>query len=140
MEMIWPIALVVAANIAYQLCAKAVPKEMDALASLTVTYLVGAACSAALFFFTHRGGSLLQEYAKMNAAPVLLGMSVVGLEVGFIYAYKAGWPVSAFQVSSAAAIATILVFIGYLVYHEAITVNKLIGLALCLTGLFFLNK
>ena len=49
-------------------------------------------------------------------------------------------PVSAFQVSSAAAIATILVFIGYLVYHEAITVNKLVGLALCLVGLFFLNK
>ena len=44
------------------------------------------------------------------------------------------------RVSSAAGIATILVFIGYLVYHEAITVNKLVGLALCLVGLFFLNK
>jgi len=26
----------------------------------------------------------------MNAAPALLGVSVVGLEVGFLYAYKVG--------------------------------------------------
>ncbi|WP_295867307.1 EamA family transporter [uncultured Oscillibacter sp.] len=140
MEMIWPIALVVAANIAYQLCAKAVPKEMDALASLTVTYLVGAACSAALFFFTHRGGSLLQEYAKMNAAPVVLGMSVVGLEVGFIYAYKAGWPVSTASIVQSAFLAVALIFLGALLYREAITVNKLAGAAICLVGLWFLSR
>lgn len=137
MEMIWPIALVVAANIAYQLCAKAVPKEMDAL---TVTYLVGAACSAALFFFTHRGGSLLQEYAKMNAAPVLLGMSVVGLEVGFIYAYKAGWPVSTASIVQSAFLAVALIFLGTLIYREAVTVNKLAGVAICLVGLWFLSR
>ena len=132
MEMIWPIALVVAANIAYQLCAKAVPKEMDAL--------VGAACSAALFFFTHRGGSLLQEYAKMNAAPVLLGMSVVGLEVGFIYAYKAGWPVSTASIVQSAFLAVALIFLGALLYREAVTVNKLAGVAICLVGLWFLSR
>ena len=90
---------------------------------------------------TNRGGAnLLHEYSQMNWAPYLLGLAVVGLEAGSMHAYKAGWPVSAFQVSSAAGIATILVFIGYLVYHEAITVNRLVGLALCLVGLFFLNK
>ena len=57
-----------------------------------------------------------------------------------MHAYKADWAISAFQVTSSATLASILVFVGYLVYHEAITVNKLIGLALCLVGLFFLNK
>ena len=82
----------------------------------------------------------MQQYSQRNRAPHLPELAIVGLEAGSMHAYKAGWPFSAFQVSSAAAIATILVFIGYLVYHEAITVNKLVGLALCLTGLFFLNK
>lgn len=87
MSMIWPIVLVVFSNIVYQICAKGVPKDMDAMASMTITYLVGAACSAVMFFVMDRNGSLLQEYAKANWAPILLGISVVGLEVGFIYAY-----------------------------------------------------
>lgn len=94
MSMIWPIALVVFSNIIYQICAKGVPKEMDAMASMTITYLVGAVCSAIMYFVMNKNGNLLQEYAKMNWAPFFLGVSVVGLEVGFIYAYKNGWAVS----------------------------------------------
>ena len=39
---VWPIALVVFSNTLYQICAKEVPAGMNAFASLTVTYLVGA--------------------------------------------------------------------------------------------------
>lgn len=140
MSYIWPIALVVASNILYQICAKSVPREMDAMASLTVTYLVGAACSAVMFFALHRDGSLLREYAKLNAAPVLLGVSVVGLEVGFIYAYKAGWPVSTASIVQSAFLSLALIFAGALLYQEAVTPNKLIGVVICLIGLYFINK
>ena len=132
MAYFWPLILVVASNSVYHICAKSLPESVDPLASLTVTYLIGSIFSGILYFVTNRGGAnLLHEYSQMNWAPYLLGLAVVGLEAGSMHAYK---------VSSAAAIATILVFIGYLVYHEAITVNKLVGLALCLVGLFFLNK
>ena len=140
MSYIWPIALVVLSNIVYQICAKSVPKGMDAMASMTITYLVGAACSALLFFVTNRGGNLLQEYGKMNLAPVLLGLSVVGLEVGFLYAYKVGWPVSTASTVQSAFLAVALVAVGALLYHEAITPSKLGGVALCLAGLYFLNR
>ena len=140
MSYIWPIALVVISNVVYQICAKSVPKEMDVMASMTVTYLVGAVCSAALFFFMNRDGSLLQEYGKMNAAPALLGVSVVGLEVGFIYAYKAGWPVSTASTVQSAFLAVALLAVGALLYRETITLNKLMGVTMCLAGLYFLNK
>lgn len=94
MSDIWPIVLIVASNILYQICAKSVPKNMDVMASMTVTYLVGAVCSGLMFFAMNRTPHLLQECSKLNAAPILLGISVVGLEVGYIYAYKVGWPVS----------------------------------------------
>ena len=94
MSDIWPIVLIVASNILYQICAKSVPKDMDVMASMTVTYLVGAVCSGLMFFAMNRTPHLLQECSKLNAAPILLGISVVGLEVGYIYAYKVGWPVS----------------------------------------------
>ncbi len=140
MSMVWPIALVVSSNIIYQICAKGVPKEMDAMASLTVTYLVGAACSAIMFILMNKNGNLLLEYKKMNLAPVLLGISVVGLEVGFIYAYKNGWAVSTASIVQSAFLALALIFVGALLYHEAITANKLIGAAICLIGLYFMNR
>lgn len=113
MAYFWPLILVVASNSVYHICAKSLPESVDPLASLTVTYLIGSIFSGILYFVTNRGGAnLLHEYSQMNWAPYLLGLAVVGLEAGSMHAYKAGWPVSAFQVSSAAAIATILVFIG----------------------------
>ena len=140
MSYIWPIALVVVSNIVYQICAKAVPEDMDAMASMTVTYLVGAVYSAIMFYAMNRNGNLLHEYGKLNAAPFLLGISVVGLEVGFIYAYKIGWPVSTASIVQSAFLAEALIFVGALLYREAITANKIIGVVICLIGLYFINK
>lgn len=140
MSMIWPMALIVCSNIIYQICAKGVPKEMDAMASMTVTYLVGAACSAVMFFAMNKNGSLVQEYAKMNWAPVLLGISVVGLEVGFIYAYKNGWPVSTASIVQSAFLAAALLIVGAVLYHESISIYQIFGVGFCLVGLFFLNR
>ncbi len=135
MSYIWPIALVVMSNILYQICAKSVPRELDALASLTVTYLVGAVCSAVMFFILNPGADLFREYSKLNAAPVLLGVSVVGLEVGFICAYKAGWPVSTASLVQSAFLSVALIFVGALLYREAITPSKVLGMVVCLVGL-----
>ena len=140
MAMVWPIALIIFSNIIYQICAKDVPKDMDAMASMTVTYIVGAACSAIMFFVMNRNGNLLQEYTKMNMAPVFLGISVVGLEVGFIYAYKNGWAVSTASLVQSAFLAVALIIVGAILYHEVITANKVIGIVMCLIGLYFINK
>ena len=137
---IWPIALVIGSNIIYQICAKSVPEGMNPFASLTVTYLVGAALSAVLFFVLGGGGSLLKEYGKLNWAPFVLGLVIVGLEVGWIYAYKAGWPVSTGFIVHSAILAVALLAVGYFLYHEALTWNKLVGIAICLVGLFFINR
>ncbi len=136
---IWPIGLVVLSNVMYQLCAKAVPEGMDPFASLTITYAVGAVTSAILFFVMNGGGDLLREYGKANGTPFLFGVVLVGLEVGWIFAYKAGWPVSTASVVQSAFLAVALIFVGWLLYHEALTWNKLVGVAICLVGLVFIN-
>ncbi|MBE6969779.1 MAG: hypothetical protein E7442_06670 [Ruminococcaceae bacterium] len=137
---IWPIALVVVCNTLYQVCAKSVPADMDPFASLTITYLVGAAASFLLYFGLNRSGSLLQEYRHVNWAPIVLGLVVVALEVGMIFAYKAGWKVSLASTVQGTFVAIALVAVGALFYHEAITANKLIGVALCLGGLAVMNR
>jgi len=136
---IWPIGLVVLANIFYQVCAKEVPDKMDPFASLTITYLIAAVFSLILFFAINKGGNLIQEYAKMNWAPLVLGLSIVGLETGFIYAYKAGWQVSTAAIVQSSILGVALLFVGWLIYHESLNLYKLLGIAICMVGLVFIN-
>ena len=136
---IWPIALVVISNTLYQICAKSVPEGMNPLASLTVTYLIGAAVSCVMYYLLNRDANLLREIRLTNWAPVVLGVVIVGLEVGFIYAFRAGWQVSVTQIITSAAVAVILIFAGYLLYHEAITWNKIVGMIVCIAGLVLIN-
>lgn len=139
-DSVWPIALVVLSNTFYQICAKEVPEKMDPFASLTVTYLVGAAVSFALFGLLNRGGSIVAEYQKLNWAPFVLGLVLVGLETGFIYAYRAGWTVSTAAIVQSAFLGVVLIFVGMLLYKEVITPTKVAGILICLVGLYFINK
>lgn len=136
---IWPVGLVVIANVLYQISTKSVPSDMDPFASLVITYLVAAALSIVMYFMLNKGGNVLSEMGKANFAPFLLGMSVVLLEVGFIYAYKAGWQISTLTIVQSSFLAVALIFVGFLLYSEAITWNKLLGIAVCLVGLVFVN-
>lgn len=136
---VWPIALVVLSNVVYQICAKSVPEGMNPFASLTITYLVGAVASGILYYVLGDSGSLVREYQKLNWAPFVLGIVIVGLEAGFIYAYKAGWQVSTASIVQSSFLVIALIFIGYVLYHEALTWNKLVGVAICLVGLVFIN-
>lgn len=136
---IWPIALVVLSNTVYQVCAKSVPNGMNPFASLTVTYLVGAVASLVLYFVLGKEPDLLREYSRLNWAPFVLGIVIVGLEVGFIYAYKAGWQVSMAQIVQSSFLAIALIVVGYLLYKEAITWNKVVGILVCMGGLVIIN-
>ena len=136
---VWPIALVVLSNVLYQICAKSIPANINPFASLTVTYLVGAAVSAVLYYSLNHGGSLIREYRNINLSPFLFGVIIVGLETGWIYAYKAGWKVSTASLTQSTILAIALLFVGFLLFREALTWNKLVGMAVCLLGLFFIN-
>ena len=134
-----PIALIVISNIFYNVCAKQTPESLNPFASLTVTYLVAAVFSAILFFASERGGNLISEYRNLNWSPWVLGIVIVGLEVGFIYAYKAGWQVSTASVVQSAVLSAALILVGWIFFKEPLTWNKLVGVGICLIGLVFIN-
>ena len=136
---IWPMALLVLSNTVYQICTKSVPDGIDPMASLIVTYLVGAVASAVFYFVLNKDANLIRECGKLNWAPFVLGIVIVGLEAGWIYAYKAGWQVSVGFIVQSAFLAVTLILVGYFLYHEALTWNKLAGAAICLIGLMVIN-
>jgi len=139
LQLLWPIALIVLSDTFYHICAKASPEAIHPMAALTITYAVGTVGCLALFFVLNKGGSLMAEYRKLNWAPFVLGLVVIGLEAGSLYAYRAGWQVNTMSVVKASLLAVILIFVGKFVYHEPITWNKIVGLTLYVAAVFFMN-
>ena len=127
---VWPIALVIFSNLLYHICAKSAPETVHPFASLTVTYLTGAIASGILYFVLAPQANLVKECGKVNWA---------SLEGGWLYAYKAGWQVNSGFIVQSAFVSVLLLFVGYFLYHEALTWNKLVGVVICLLGLFFIN-
>ena len=136
---IWPIALAILSNVLYHICAKTTPEGIHPFASLTATYLTGAALSAVLYYVLAPQANLVKECSRLNWAPFALGIVIVGLEGGWLYAYKAGWQVNTGFIVQSAFVSVLLLFVGYFLYHEALSWNKLLGTAICLLGLVFIN-
>lgn len=139
-SMLWPIGLLVFSNVLYNVCSKETPAGINPFASLTVTYAIGAVFSAVMYYALSRGGSLLEEYRSLGWSSFVLGVVVVGLEAGSIYMYKAGWNVSSGQLVYSSLLAVCLIFVGVLAYHESISPTKILGILVCMLGLFLINR
>ena len=137
---VWPLALVVLSNTVYHVCAKSTPEGIHPMAGLTVTYLVAAAVSALLYFLMNPGGNLIKEYGGLNWTHFVLGVVIIGLEAGFVYAYRAGWEVSTASIVSTVVLTVLLIPVGAILYREGITPKKLLGLGISLIGLYLMNK
>ena len=140
-NMYWPIALIVLSNVFYHICSKQVPEAVDPMAALTVTYSVGAVTAVIMYFVLNRGeASLLKEYSSVNWTSVVLGIAIVGLEVGCIYMYRAGWNINTGYMFESAILAVVLLFVGKFLFGEPLTATKLAGVAVCLAGLWLMKR
>ncbi len=138
-NMLWPLLLIVGSNCFYNICQKSMPGEVNAFAGLTVTYLIGAAISFAAFVFYVRPSNVLAEMSKINWTSFVLGLAIVGLEAGYVFLYRAGWKVSNGALTCNICLATALLFIGYFLFRETITLKQLAGVAVCAVGLFLIR-
>ena len=135
----WPILLVVSSNTLYHICAKSAPGNVNPFASLTVTYLVSALTAAIMCLITSTQGSAVKVFGELNWTSVAFGFVLVALETGWIYVYRAGWQVSVASIVQSTLLSLILMLVGFLVYKEAMTWNKIVGIIICLIGLGFIN-
>lgn len=137
---IWPIALVVFANIIYNIATKSTPSEANAFLSLVVTYCVAALCALVMYFIQGGHQKLSVEFSKLNWTSSILGVCVLALEFGYINVYRAGWKINTASLTANISLACILVLVGFLIYHENITIRQIVGIGVCAAGLILIGK
>lgn len=132
----WPLLLVVASSVGYQVGLKEVSDIEDPMASLTVTYLAASVVSFVIYFFQSLGKeSFLRGVLSVSLSAIGLGLAIVGIEVGTLFMYRAGWAVNVAFVVANSLIVAALMLTGFLLYKEKLTLRQVIGVGISLAGI-----
>lgn len=137
---VFSIILIVASNIFYNVCQKSTPQKANPFSALLITYLTAAALSIIAFHFYKTDKGFFQSFKDVNWTSFVLGIAIVGLEFGYLMAYRAGWNISVGSLVANIILALMLIPIGILLYKEGFNLNKVLGSIFCIIGLILINK
>ncbi len=131
------LGLMVSCNVIYSLAQKFLPKDVNPFMALVVVYMVAGFFSLILAFMFKvvNVQEISSTFGKLNWAVLLLGLAIVGIELGYLLAFRAGWKISAASLVTNVAASLLLVPVGLMLLKEHIKLPNLIGLALCVIGL-----
>ncbi len=133
------IGLAIVSNVFYHIFQKWTPANANPYLTLTVTYLTAAGICITLLVLTGPGRPLGGAIRQLNWSSVGLGFSIVGLELGFLLAYRAGWEISLAQLVANSMVGLLLIPVGFLVFRERLAPLNLAGIVVCLIGLVMIN-
>jgi multidrug transporter EmrE-like cation transporter len=132
--------LAVAGSLVYHASAKSIPKSIDPAAALIGLYATALAGALVTFAALKSGPASLQLSRYWTPTVAGVGLGALMIELGFLLAYRAAWPVSTASVVANALVAVLLLPLGALVFGEAITVDRALGVVLCLIGVSLLQR
>jgi len=135
-----PILLMVIATTTYHIAQKSVPTQVNPAFSLTMNYVTALLGTIVLVPFYPSRTAGQWSIQGLNWASCGVGLSIVGVELAVLLAYRTGWKISLVSVIGNTASALLLVVIGLLFFHEHLSTRNLAGIALCLAGLALITQ
>lgn len=138
--MVWPIAIVILGNVLYHLGQRAIPREANAVVATLAAYLVALIGTIATIPLLARDVPLASSWRVLNWSTVLVGIGIVGVELGFLLAYRAGWVLGNASLTANVCVAMVLLALGALVFKEPLSMTRLSGVGVCLVGLWLVTR
>lgn len=129
-----PLLLVVGATTLYHIAQKSVSPQVNPMLSVTVNYVTALLLSLLILPF-YPGNSLRASWKNLNWASVAVGVAIVGIELGFVVAYRAGWRISVASLIANVTTALLLVGTGLMFFREHLSGRNAVGIILCIAGL-----
>ncbi|HJQ35835.1 MAG TPA: hypothetical protein VKB93_01720 [Thermoanaerobaculia bacterium] len=134
-----PLALTIVANVIYHFSQKSVPKTANPLIVLAGAYIIALAATVALLI-AERSMPTAASIRTLNWSVIAMGLAIVGVEMGFLLAYRNGLKVSLGAAISNVTVALVLLPFGVLFAREQLTVANVVGIACCIVGLVLIVR
>jgi drug/metabolite transporter (DMT)-like permease len=134
-----PVILMIVGTTTYHLAQKSVPMQVNPVFSLVINYLTALAGTLLLIPLYPVRTAGPWSLRGINWGSAAVGVSIVGVELAVLLAYRSGWRLSLLSVIGNSASALLLVGIGLLFFHEHMSIRSATGIALCLVGLALIS-
>ncbi len=132
-------ALAICSSALYHFSQKEIPAGVHPIVSVIVTYMVSLVICFVLLAFMLPKEGLWAAVKQLNWASYILAFSLIGLEVGFLLAYRAGWNIGLAAVLVNVVASLILVPVALFFFHDKLSWVNVAGILVCLVGLIMLN-
>lgn len=135
------IFLTVFSNLFYHLSLKFLPEKANPFISLSVSYLIAFILTIIIYILSSNKNQInvVHDFKGVGYLPFLLGIVIVGIEMGFILAYRAGWQISYAALVSNICVTVLLVLVGYFFLKESLTIQKIAGIFFAIIGIILIN-
>ena len=81
----------------------------------------------------------MASFKTLNWSSFGIAVSILLIELGFLLMYRAGWNISLGAIVINVAATLVLVPLGVLLYQNKLSWVNLLGVGVCLIGLFLIN-
>ncbi len=100
---------------------------------------------AAAYFFALVAAIVIGHYSKTFTGAnlltgLLIGLAVLAVELGYIYSYRFGLPISIGALGVLVATTLFLIPIGMLVFSESISMRTIMGIILAIIGVWLIRN
>ena len=133
------IGLAILSSVMYHIFQRSTSTTVNPALAFIITYIVSLLLCLILLLFLPLKDGLPAELRKLNWASFALALALVGLEIGFLLAYRSGWDLGNAALMSNVSAAILLVPLGVLLFRERPTLTNLVGVVVCIIGLILVN-
>jgi drug/metabolite transporter (DMT)-like permease len=123
----------------YHVFIKLTPAGAHPALSLVATYGVATAVCGALLLAFPLKTTLADAFKQLNWATYALAGAIVGLEMAYILAYRAGWRISIAAVLVNTTVTLLLIPIGLMAFKEKLSPLNAAGILVAIAGLVMMN-
>ena len=137
---VFAIALAVFSNVFYHLGQKSMPAQLNPFVCLSIVYLVALLGCVVLFLvFPFPHNSVELDFKRIGA-PVLVGIAALGVEIGFLLAYRSGWSLAWASLVTNVTVSLVLVPLGFYVFKDEMNMSKVAGMLFGCLGLYLILR
>ena len=140
MNYFFPPILIVAGLVVYQVSQKSTDQSVNPFVVIVMAYVIGIlACVLGYFLIPRSDAALMPMVRTAGWSALGIGVGAAAIEIGFLLAYRAGWNLSLLPVSVNVCGAVLLILIGLIVFRETLSLEKILGVLLCMGGLVLIT-
>jgi drug/metabolite transporter (DMT)-like permease len=127
--------ILIVSQVLYQVAQKKLPSGTQPFLLLAVVYAMATVACTGLAVIGAKSLTAAELKPLLLNWPIwLLAATVIGIEFGYLLAYRQGWSVAlAFSVASTSTV-VLLAIVGLFLFRESLNLWQIVGLGLALAG------